>query len=51
MFSIVLNLVDKPFNFIRRMTIPPCDDQEYDHEWTMKWPFLGIPFIFFALFK
>lgn len=36
---------------IRNLTIPPCDNEEFSYEKLITWPFLGIPFIYYILFK
>lgn len=41
----VLEVLDYPFEFIRRYTIPPCDEEEYNHNYAKYWPFLGILFL------
>ena len=30
---------------IRKLTIPPCDDEEYNHDLTIIWPFFGLLFL------
>lgn len=48
--GMILDFIDIPFHFIRKYTIPPCEVEEYDHHFTVYWPFLGILFIFFNFF-
>lgn len=43
----LIGLIDYPFNYLRLYTIPPGDEEEYNHHYTVYWPFLGIPAILF----
>lgn len=43
----VIDFIDIPFNFIRRYTILPCDEEEYNHHYAIWWPFFGILFLLF----
>ena len=38
-------IVDFPFIWARKLTIPPCEKDEYEEHkiFTVIWPFLGIP--------
>ena len=40
----IIDIIDIPFNIIRRYTILPCDEEEYNHHYAIYWPFLGILF-------
>lgn len=46
----MLNYIDYPFYLIRKYTIPPGDAEDYDHHYTVYWPFLGIPAFLFLGF-
>jgi len=35
-------IIDFPFDWIRRLTILPCQPSEYDKYYTIAWPYLGI---------
>lgn len=35
-------IIDFPFVWIRKLIIPPCDDEEYDNYLTMAWPYFGV---------
>jgi len=38
-------IIDFPFIWIRKLTIPPCESEKYeeDKNFTIFWPFIGIP--------
>ena len=36
-------VIDFPFVWARKLTIPPCEEEEYDNWLVVVWPFLGIP--------
>ena len=38
-------------SFIRKYTIPPGDEDEYDHHYTVYWPFFGGLFLLFMFFE
>ena len=44
-----IDVIDYPFDWIRRLTIPPVEEEEYNHKFTIAWPILGILFIVWAL--
>jgi len=35
-------ITDFPFDWIRRLTILPCQPTEYDKYYTIIWPYFGI---------
>ena len=35
--------IDFPFVWIRKLTVPPCEVDHYDHLYTLLWPWFGIP--------
>lgn len=43
--KVIVNTIDIPFMIVRKFTIPPCDDNNYNHSWTILWPFFGFFFI------
>ena len=43
--AVLLEWIDFPSKWIRRLTIPPCNEEEYDSRYLFIWPFLGIPFV------
>ena len=47
----ITKILDFPSNIIRKATIPPCDEDNYDHDLVMIWPFLGIPLINYIIFR
>jgi len=36
---------------MRKLTIPPCEEEEYDNYLVIIWPFLGIPAMMFMILK
>lgn len=46
----LLGYLDYVFHYIRLYTIPPGDEEEYDHKYTILWPIFGIPTILILLF-
>ena len=36
-------IVEFPFHWARALTIPPCEDKEYDNRLVMLWPLIGLP--------
>jgi Ca2+/Na+ antiporter len=38
-------ILELPFIYIRKFTIPPCEFDEFDNRWVILWPWLGIPVI------
>jgi len=42
-FDKTMNIIQFPFNWIRRLTIPPSEENDYDNYLVMLWPFFGIP--------
>ena len=46
-----IDVVDYPFNWLRKLTIPPVEEEEYSHKLTIAWPVLGILFTVWALFS
>ena len=50
-FVRILDILDLPFNYIRRYTILPCDEEEYEHHYSIYWPFLGILFLLIMIVK
>lgn len=42
-----IDIIDFPFDWLRKLTIPPCEEDHYNHLYTILWPFLGITFILY----
>ena len=40
--SKVMDIIDFPFMWVRKLTIPPCEESEYDNLLVIIWPFAGI---------
>lgn len=47
----VLEVIDAPAKWLRKLTIPPCNEETYDRNYLFVWPFLGIPFILWAVLR
>lgn len=48
-FGKLLDIIDKPFAMFRRLTILPINHEEYNHIFTVLWPYFGIPFALLAI--
>ena len=35
--------IECPFHWMRALTIPPCEDDQYDNRLVMLWPVVGLP--------
>lgn len=46
MIGIIIDFIDIPFHYLRVYTMPPCEEEEYHHHFTVYWPFLGVTFLF-----
>jgi len=44
-------IIEFPFEWIRKVTIPPCTEEEYDNYLVVLWPFFGIPAAMFMILK
>jgi len=44
--KIVYVLVDAPFDFLRRLTIPPANDEQWDRRFAMAFPLCSVIFFF-----
>jgi len=44
-------IYDFPLNWIRKVTIPPCNEKEYDNYYVMGWPFFSIPIYNYLFFN
>lgn len=45
----VVTVIDFPMKHLRRVTIPPCNEEFYSKKLALSWPFLGLPFLFWVL--
>lgn len=50
-FFKILDVIDYPFKWLRKLTIPPLNEDEYEHKYLVIWPLLGIPFLVLNFFK
>lgn len=46
-FGHFLHIIDLPFEWLRKLTMPPVNEDEYNHIFTVFWPFLGFCFLIF----
>jgi len=42
-------IVDQPFFYMRRLTLPPSEAEKFERLWGSIWPILGLPFIYCCL--
>lgn len=43
----IIDFIDFPFHWLRKLTIPPCEEDHYNHLYTILWPFLGTTFLLY----
>lgn len=43
-------IIDLPFDYARKLTLPPCEAEKYEKKWAVIFPIPGILFIIFAVF-
>lgn len=48
---LVIHVLHYPLVWVRRLTIPPCNDAAYHLNKLIVWPFFGLPFIVWAITK
>jgi hypothetical protein len=41
-------VIDQPFNYIRLLTMPPSNKEEYNKYWCIVWPIPGFIFLAYA---
>ena len=51
LYEKILYIVDFPFEWARKLTMPPCEEDSYDKRLTYAWPFTGVLFFIFAFLK
>ena len=34
-----------PFYWLRKITMPPCEEEDYNHYLTIIWPIFGVPIL------
>ena len=44
-------VIDFPFVWFRKLTIPPCEEDDFDNWLVMAWPILGIPIAVMVILK
>ena len=44
-FESIIEILDYPLHWLRKLTIPPVEEEHYDHFYLIIWPFLGILFL------
>ena len=47
----ILEILGIPFDYLRKLTMLPCEADNYNKYYTYVWPFFGIPFTFWAVSK
>jgi hypothetical protein len=38
-------VIDLPFDYIRKITMPPCEEEKYSKKWAAVTPLFGLLFI------
>jgi len=46
----ILFALDLPFDYLRKITMPPCEEEHWSHMWGVIWPVPGFFFIIFTIF-
>ena len=49
-FGHFVEFIDIPLHWMRKLTIPPCDEEKYNHFYTVIWPFFGLTFLVYNFF-
>jgi len=49
--AIVGDVIEFPFEWLRKLTIPPCEPDKYDNLLVIVWPFFGMPVAMFMILK
>jgi len=44
-------ILDFPFIWVRKLSVPPGEEHHYNNYQTMGWPFLGIPIMSILMTK
>lgn len=47
-FQKIIFCVQFPFLWLRKLTMPPCEKEDYDKNLCILWPVFGLPFIIYA---
>ncbi len=42
-------VIDRPFDYARKITLPPCEEKKYERLWACIFPIPGLIFIFFVV--
>ena len=48
-FERVIVFLESPFDFVRKITMPPCEEENFNKVLCTLWPFPGIIFILYVL--
>jgi hypothetical protein len=41
-------IIDLPFDYMRKCTMPPCEEEHWSHKWAVIWPIPGLLFLIFT---
>lgn len=47
-FGKICFITDIPFDYARKITLPPCEPEKYSKKWATIFPIPGLIFMFFA---
>lgn len=48
--GLFIEILNKPLNTLVTLTVPPGDEEEYNHNHTMAWPIFGYIFLMYNFF-
>lgn len=46
----IIHVLDYPLHIIRQLTIPPVEEENYNHFYLVIWPYLGLMFLVYSFF-
>jgi hypothetical protein len=42
-------VIDQPFNYMRKITLPPCEEEKFDKRYATLFPIPGFLFLYFSI--
>lgn len=45
----VMHIMDLPFYYVRKITLPPCEEAKYEKKWALIFPAPGLVFHYLCL--
>ena len=43
-------VIDLPFDYMRKITMPPCEEEKYSKKWAAITPLPGLLFMIFVMY-